>query len=90
MIIKEKLLKDIEEYCKYNNIDDIDKEINTILQIGFNVIRYGNMPFSEEKENKDKEKVNENVKCDIVEEIKNNNDDIKPIKKQRISRIIKN
>lgn len=45
MDINKKLLKDIEEYCKFNNIEDIEKEVNNILRVGFNVIRFGTKPF---------------------------------------------
>ncbi|MBR6516970.1 MAG: hypothetical protein IKT40_09070 [Bacilli bacterium] len=44
-MINNKLLKEIEEYCKFNNIEDINSEINKILRIGFNVVRFGVSPF---------------------------------------------
>lgn len=46
MKINPKLLKSIEEYCKFNHIEDIEKEINNILQTGFNIIRFGTSPFT--------------------------------------------
>lgn len=45
-MIDKSLLEEIKEYCKINNIDNIKKEINKILKIGFNIIKYGNTPFS--------------------------------------------
>lgn len=48
-----KLLKDIEKYCILNKIEDINKEINNILQIGFNIVRFGTNPF--EKKQMEKE-----------------------------------
>ena len=44
-MIKDKLRREIEQYCQVNNIDNIEEEINNILQIGFNVIRFGVSPF---------------------------------------------
>ena len=46
MEINAKLLKSIEDYCKFNGIIDIEKEVNNLLQIGFNVTRFGTSPFS--------------------------------------------
>lgn len=45
MDINKKLLKDITQYCEYNNIEDINGEINKYIQIGFNVVRFGTAPF---------------------------------------------
>lgn len=48
--INKKLLSKLLEFCLFNGIqneDEIDKEINRILQIGFNVVKYGNTPFTE-------------------------------------------
>jgi hypothetical protein len=41
--IKDKLFKDIEQYCKTNNIEDIDKFINKILNQGFAGEKYGSL-----------------------------------------------
>ena len=46
MEINARLLKSIEDYCKFNGITDIEKEVNNLLQIGFNVTRFGTSPFS--------------------------------------------
>lgn len=54
MEINKKLLKDITQYCEYNNIENINEEINKFLQIGFNVVRYGTAPFQEYVEEKPK------------------------------------
>ena len=43
--IDNKLYKEIEKYCKLNNIEDVHQEINQILQIGFNIVRFGVSPF---------------------------------------------
>lgn len=44
-LISEKLYKEIERYCILNKIEDIPNEINNILQVGFNVVRFGMSPF---------------------------------------------
>ena len=44
-MINNKLYNDIKSYCEINNINDIESEVNNMLQIGFNIIRYGISPF---------------------------------------------
>ena len=48
MEIPKQKLKEIKEFCKLNKIKDIDKFILSILQIGFNVEKYGNAPWKQE------------------------------------------
>lgn len=48
-MINLKILKEIKEYCKLNDIDDIEAEINKMLRIGFNYEKYGNSVFYENK-----------------------------------------
>ena len=50
MNIDAKLLDSISQYCALNDIGDIEKEVNRLLQIGFNVERYGNSPFDKLKQ----------------------------------------
>jgi hypothetical protein len=93
-MIKEKLYNDILNYCKINNIEDIDTEINNILQIGFNVVRFGMTPFnntpiivsesSKEVVKRGRKKKEEIVKPTIVEEV------IVENKPQKKTKIIKN
>lgn len=93
-MIKEKLYNDILNYCKINNIEDIDSEINNILQIGFNVVRFGMTPFnnaqiivsepSKEVVKRGRKKKEEIVKPTIVEEV------IVENKPQKKTKIIKN
>lgn len=61
-IINDKLYNEIVQYCKINQIDDIKNEINTILQIGFNVIRFGASPFQQTIAVPQEEDKNEEVK----------------------------
>ena len=49
-LISNKLYKEIEQYCILNKIEDIPKEINNILQVGFNVVRFGMSPFQRPKD----------------------------------------
>lgn len=66
MKINEKLYKDIVQYCEYNNISDIDEEINKYIQIGFNVVRFGATPFQEY--NEEKVKITKIEKEEIISE----------------------
>ena len=45
MVIDEKLLKDIVQYCELNSIEDINAEINELIRIGFSIVKYGTTPF---------------------------------------------
>ena len=83
-MINDKLFQEIKQYCELNNIDDIEKEINRLLRIGFNIERFGNSPFSFLSETKMTEYVKEEP---IIEEEKTEKNEEKP--KKRI-RIIKN
>ena len=59
-MINDKLYQEIKEYCELNNIEDIDKEINRLLRIGFNIEKYGVSPFSFVQTEKMKEYIDEN------------------------------
>lgn len=93
-MIKEKLYNDILNYCKINNIEDIDTEINNILQIGFNVVRFGMTPFNnvpimvsespKEVVKRTRKKKEELVKPTIIEDV------IVENKPQKKTKIIKN
>jgi len=59
----ESLVKEIKEYCKLNNIEDIDRFINSCLRKGFNILKYGLSPidnFKIENEIYDTEKSKRN------------------------------
>lgn len=43
--IPKELYKEIVEYCKFNNIETINKEIISLLKKGFNLVKYGSSPF---------------------------------------------
>lgn len=47
--INEFLYLAIKQYCDLNDIDDVGSEINSILQLGFNVRRYGTSPFHKQE-----------------------------------------
>jgi hypothetical protein len=68
-MINDKLYQEIKEYCELNNIEDIDKEINRLLRIGFNIEKYGTSPFSFIPENKVKEYINENPVIENVNKV---------------------
>ena len=91
MEINKKLLKDITQYCEYNNIEDVENEINKYIQIGFNVIRFGTAPFQEFNDKPKKVKKESPKKKEEVEHIENIKEEItqqvieeKPKKRIRI------
>ena len=47
VMINKRLLKEITEYCEYNDITDIEGEINRILKLGFSIVKYGTSPFEQ-------------------------------------------
>ena len=68
-MINEKLLKEITQYCEFNNIEDVEKEVNRLLRIGFSVERFGVAPFKREYvEQIDKKPIKEEV-IEVKEEI---------------------
>ena len=81
-MIDEKLYKEIKEYCILNNIENVEKEINRLLKIGFNYEKYGNSPFYK------KQNIEEN-NIEVVEERVEKQEEIKEKPKKRV-RIIKN
>ena len=102
MDINDKLLKEIENYCNFNNIENIEEEINNMLRVGFNIIRYGTKPFDNNKELKEiekeivikkttktKKKIEEEVSEQLIEDCKNN-EIIESQSKTKKVRIIKN
>lgn len=46
-MIDSKLLKEITQYCEFNGITDIEREVNRLLKIGFAVDKYGTSPFDQ-------------------------------------------
>ena len=80
-MINTKLYDEIVEYCKLNDIEDVELFVNKLLQKGFNVEKYGNKPTIKPKKAKknkvEKEVVEEPVKEPVKEVItKNKNVDI--------------
>ena len=68
-MINNKLMEEIKQYCELNNIEDLDKEINRLLRIGFNIEKYGTSPFSFVQHEKMKEYIDENpIKENIKKE----------------------
>ena len=69
--IKIKLIKEISEYCEYNNID-INDFVNKCIDIGFNVSKYGYSPIDNMKKEKNniKNNIENNEKESTRKEIK--------------------
>ena len=93
--VNEKLYNEIVEYCEYNNIQDIEKEINIFLRTGFNIEKYNTSPFlSQQKcvveENVIEEnKIVETTTIEPIGEVLNMPIEQNVIKKKKV-RIIKN
>ena len=49
MNINKKLIDDIAEYCNLNDLF-LDDVLNELLQIGFNIIRFGSSPHDKIKQ----------------------------------------
>lgn len=93
-MIEEKLLKEIEEFCKINNIDNIQQEINNLLRIGFSYRKYGVSPFFD---NLNFNFINDNNESKILDNVtiedNTNKETVKAEKKEKPKkriRIIKN
>jgi len=50
MKVPKKLKDEIKLFCDLNKIKDIDKFIVSVIQIGFNIEKYGNAPWRQEIE----------------------------------------
>lgn len=93
--INDKLYNNILEYCKLNHIEDIESEINKLIEIGFNVDKYGNKPFvkfQQENAVADETKNNiEETKSETIDESSiQSEEDKQPKNRKRTVRIIKN
>jgi len=93
--INDKLYNNILEYCKLNHIEDIESEINRLIEIGFNVDKYGNKPFVKfQSENTVKDEAKNNIEGTKPEKIDESSIQSEEEKQQknrkRTVRIIKN
>lgn len=71
MIINKILEDEIINYCKVNNIDDVNKFINDLIKQSFTVKKYGNLTFSKNIEKtKDVEAIEIAKDNDIIKRIK--------------------
>jgi hypothetical protein len=57
--IRKELLDEINVYCQFNNISDINNFVNKIILDGFNVVKYGNKPM-----------INTHIKKEVISPIK--------------------
>lgn len=86
--ISKKLYQEIEDYCLFNDIKDINKEITHMLEKGFRITQYGNSPFKDKisiqlKPLVEEEKDNEIKKIDTVKMVQENvMESLPPIKKE--------
>lgn len=61
-MLNKDLLKEIEQYCKDNNIDDVDGLVNTMLKRGFTIEKFGETPSKVKGETEVVEVVKEVIK----------------------------
>ena len=61
MDIDAKLLEEIKKFCELNNIEDIEAQINSCLRYGFNVLKFGDNPFTYHNPMDDKENNTEKI-----------------------------
>ena len=45
----DKLIQEITNFCKLNDIEDVEKQINACLRKGFNILKYGTSPIDNYK-----------------------------------------
>lgn len=79
MDVEKKLLKEIETYCKSNNVTDVDKFINELIVTGFNIKKYGAAPaikktakLVEKQSEPEKKPTVKNTKDDDYEDLYDN------------------
>ena len=70
------------QYCKLNNIEDIEKTAKDVFSRGFTILKYGEIPIG----NKTKEKI---VEKEIIKEIIVEKEIIKEIPVEKIVEVIK-
>jgi predicted nucleic acid-binding Zn-ribbon protein len=81
LIINQTLSKDIESYCKLNNIDDIDKFIIKCLRRGFDSEKFG-LLNADEQPVKEIEVIKEIPVEKVVTKYKNDNKKIKELEEK--------
>lgn len=89
MLINNKLYQEILDYCKINNLEDVDSFINELIHTGFMVTKFGTSPFDvlkKQKQNNAEEKIDTEKKDDVTKTKPNT--DNNPIKNKL--KIIKN
>ena len=69
MKIPKQIKSEIEEYCRINDIKDIETFIVENIKVGFNVEKYGNAPFVQEIV-VEKEVPVETIKEIVIEKLK--------------------
>jgi pentatricopeptide repeat protein len=67
--INKQLHNDIKQYCKLNNIDDVEKFCNQMIEKGFTIEKYGDKPNIVSPNKVDTIKVNTEPKIEEVKKI---------------------
>jgi transposase len=73
--IPDKLFKEIDDFCLFNNIKNVEDEIVTYIIQGFNIKKFGLSPFTSHSSNKiDDKKIDQiNNTQPKIEKKKSNN-----------------
>ena len=74
-----KTMKEFEDFCSCNDIQDVEKEFLSVFTLGFNIRKYGTTPF---KDTPSKVKIPITQTSSEVTE-KNNNQEIKQEEKPK-------
>lgn len=75
--IRPKLMKDVKQYCKINDIDDVNDFLNRCIVQGFNIMKYGVSPIDNiERESNGIKGIEDNKKESIRSKVDNSKKNI--------------
>lgn len=88
--MNQQLIDEIKKYCLFNNIEDVDGQIDACLRKGFDILRYGLSPIDNYKREKQDIKQPVDKTTNTIEEKQENGvKEDTPQKVRRKIRIIK-
>jgi len=82
-MLKKELLKEIKEYCKENNIEDVNALVNEMLKRGFTIEKFGETPVTAKGKTETVEVVKEVIK-EVIKEVP-----VEVIKEVPVEKIVK-
>lgn len=88
--MNQQLIDEIKKYCLFNNIEDVDGQIDACLRKGFDILKYGLSPIDNYKREKQDTKQPVDKTTNTIEEKQENGvKEETPQKVRRKIRIIK-